>query len=41
MGTRKSNIFRLESFKNNILPRVETLKKYARATEYELKVDFD
>ena len=32
MGTKKSNISRLESFKSNISPRVETLMKYARAT---------
>jgi len=40
MGTKKSNISRLESFKSNISARVETLKKYARTTGYELRVDF-
>ena len=38
MGTKKSNISRLESFKSNILPKVETLMKYARATGHELRV---
>jgi len=40
MGTKKSNISRLESFKNNISPRVDTLMSYAKATGHELKVDF-
>ena len=37
MGTKKSNISRLESFKSNISPRVETLMKYARATGMSLR----
>ncbi len=40
MGTQKSNISRLESFKSSISPRIETLIKYAEATGHELKVDF-
>jgi DNA-binding XRE family transcriptional regulator len=40
MGTKKSNISRLESFKSSISPRIETLIKYAEATGHELKVDF-
>ncbi|WP_294951041.1 helix-turn-helix transcriptional regulator [Sulfurovum sp.] len=40
MGTKKSNISRLESFKNNISPRIDTLMSYAKATGHELKVDF-
>ena len=40
MGTKKSNISRLESFKSNISPRLETLMNYAKATGHELKVDF-
>jgi len=40
MGTKKSNISRLESFKSNISPRLETLINYAKATGHELKVDF-
>ena len=40
MGTKKSNISRLESFKRSISPRIDTLINYARATGHELKVDF-
>ena len=40
MGTKKSNISRLESFKSNISPRLDTLINYAKATGHELKVDF-
>ena len=40
MGTKKSNISRLESFKRNISPRLDTLMNYAKATGHELKIDF-
>ena len=40
MGTKKSNISRLESFKSSISPRIDTLMNYAKATGHELKVDF-
>jgi DNA-binding XRE family transcriptional regulator len=40
MGTKKSNISRLESFKSDISPRIDTLMNYAKATGHELKVDF-
>ena len=40
MGTKKSNISRLESFKSNMSPRLETLMKYAQATGHQLKIDF-
>jgi predicted transcriptional regulator len=40
MGTKKSNISRLESFNSTMSPRVETLKNYAKATGHELKIDF-
>ncbi len=40
MGTKKSNISRLESFKNSISPRLDTLMNYAKATGHELKLDF-
>ena len=39
MGTKKSNISRLESFKNNISPRLDTLISYAHATGHKLKFD--
>jgi len=40
MGTKKSNISRIESFKSNISPRLATLMNYAKATGHELRVDF-
>ena len=40
MGTKKSNISRLESFKSSMSPRLETLINYAKATGHELKIDF-
>ena len=40
MGTKKSNISRLESFKNRISPRLSTLIQYAEATGHELTINF-
>ena len=40
MGTKKSNISRLESFKSSNSPRISTLMEYAKATGHELRVDF-
>ena len=40
MGTKKSNISRLESFKSSISPKVSTLMAYAKAMGHELKIDF-
>jgi len=40
MGTKKSNISRLESFKSTMSPRVDTLMRYAKATGHELRIDF-
>lgn len=40
MGTKKSNISRLESFKSSISPRLSTLMQYAEATGHRLKIDF-
>ena len=40
MGTKKSNISRLESFKSENSPRISTLIEYAKATGHELRVDF-
>ena len=40
MGTKKSNISRLESFKSENSPRISTLMDYAKATGHELLVDF-
>ena len=39
MGTKKINISRLESFKNNISPRLDTLMNYAHATGHRLRFD--
>ncbi len=41
MGTRRSNISRLESFKSSASPRLETLLRYAEATGHELKIGFE
>jgi len=41
MGTKKSNISRLESFKSNASPRLDTLINYAKATGHKLKIDFE
>ena len=40
MGTKKSNISRLESFKSTNSPSISTLMQYAKATGHELRVDF-
>ena len=40
MGTKKSNISRLESFKSTNSPKISTLMEYAKATGHELRVDF-
>ena len=40
MGTKKSNISRLESFKSSNSPRLSTLMEYAKATGHELRIDF-
>jgi len=40
MGTQKSNISRLESFKSWNSPRISTLMEYAKAMGHELKIDF-
>jgi len=40
MGTKKSNISRLESFKSENSPRISTLIEYAKATGHELRIDF-
>ncbi len=40
LGTRKSNISRLESVNSDISPRVATIEQYARALGYRMKVEF-
>lgn len=39
MHTKKSNISRLE--RGGVAPKVDTLKKYAKACGFELKVSFE
>lgn len=39
MGTKKSNISRLESAMNAHSPRLDTIEKYANALGYTLKID--
>jgi len=41
LGTRKSNISRLESLNNKASPRLATIEKYARALGYRVKVAFE
>lgn len=41
LGTKKSNISRLESVNAGNSPRLATLEQYAKALGYSLKVDFE
>lgn len=41
LGTKKSNISRLESLNSGNMPRVSTLQEYARVLGYKLKVGFE
>ena len=41
LGTKKSNISRLESVSSEVSPRLSTLEEYARALGYRLKVEFE
>ncbi len=41
LGTKKSNISRLESIGSDVSPRLSTLEQYARALGYSIKVDFE
>src|SRR5262245_11658130 len=40
LGTKKSNISRLESVSSKVSPRLSTLEDYARALGYQLRVEF-
>ncbi len=40
LGTKKSNISRLESVGSDISPRLSTVEQYARALGYSIKVEF-
>jgi len=41
LGTRKSNISRLESVSSDISPRLATVEDYARVLGYSMKVAFE
>jgi DNA-binding XRE family transcriptional regulator len=41
LGTKKSNISRLESVNSEVSPRLSTVEDYARVLGYELKVEFE
>lgn len=41
LGTKKSNISRLESLNSGISPRLATVEDYARVLGYSVKVEFE
>jgi DNA-binding XRE family transcriptional regulator len=41
LGTKKSNISRLESVGSDVSPRLSTVEEYARALGYQIKVEFE
>ena len=41
LGTKKSNISRLESVGSEVSPRLSTVEEYARVLGYQLKVEFE
>ena len=41
LGTRKSNISRLESVTSGISPRLVTIEDYARVLGYQVRVEFE
>jgi DNA-binding XRE family transcriptional regulator len=41
LGTKKSNISRLESLNSDVSPRLSTVEEYARVLGYRVKVDFE
>jgi transcriptional regulator with XRE-family HTH domain len=41
LGTKKSNISRLESVTSDVSPRLATVEQYARALGYGVKVKFE
>jgi transcriptional regulator with XRE-family HTH domain len=41
LGTKKSNISRLESVTSGVSPRLATVEQYARALGYGVKVKFE
>lgn len=41
LGTKKSNISRLESVNSDSSPRMATVEEYARVLGYSIKIDFE
>lgn len=41
LGTKKSNISRLESVNSDISPRLNTIEDYARALGHTIKIEFE
>ena len=41
LGTKKSNISRLESLHSNVSPRLATVEDYARVLGYAVKIEFE
>jgi DNA-binding XRE family transcriptional regulator len=41
LGTRKSNISRLESVNSDVSPRFSTVEEYAKVLGYRVKVEFE
>ena len=41
LGTKKSNISRLESVSSEVSPKISTIDDYARALGYRVKVEFE
>jgi len=41
LGTKKSNISRLESLNSSISPRLATIEDYARVLGYSIKIEFE
>jgi DNA-binding XRE family transcriptional regulator len=41
LGTKKSNISRLESVNSEVSPRLATVEEYARVLGYRVKVEFE
>lgn len=41
LGTKRSNISRLESLSSDVSPRLATIEDYARVLGYSIRVDFE
>lgn len=41
LGTKRSNISRLESLNSDVSPRLDTIENYARALGYSIQIGFE